>query len=402
MLKPFAGVKVLDLTEGVAGPYAAMMLGDLGAEVYKVERPEGDWGRILGTVKDGFSSQYIALNRNKKNISLNTQSIEGQEIFKKLASSVEIIITSFRPGVTEKYGLGYEDIKKITPNIIYGRISGYGYKGKNKLLTGVDTVIQANSGIMNHIGPTDGTPYRTGFPIVDHVAARDLVQGIQAAYITKLKTNHVAGPIDVSLYATAAALQAQQWQEYFLNGKVPHRTGNFNPVIVPSAVYETKDNRYISIAVVREKQWERFCEMIDLEELLSDERFQSNELRLKNRVPLEGKIIQQIKLKTREEWLMLCVKNDITHAPVLDMNEIYHSDYFEAIPLTNFRMNNEVIKSIGMPFVYNGEIYQGEQAPPVKTGENSLEILRSLNYTTEDIAALVEKGIIAVSDKVKI
>lgn len=402
MLKPFAGVKVLDLTEGVAGPYAAMMLGDLGAEVYKVERPEGDWGRILGTVKDGFSAQYIALNRNKKNISINIQSVEGQEVFKKLASSVEIIITSFRPGVTEKYGLGYENIKKISPNIIYARISGYGYKGKNRLLTGVDTVIQANSGIMNHIGPADGMPYRTGFPIVDHVAARDLVQGIQAAYITKLKTNHIAGPIDVSLYATAAALQAQQWQEYFLNEKVPHRTGNFNPVIVPSAVYETKDNQYISIAVVREKQWERFCEMTELDELISDERFQSNELRLKNRVPLEGKIIQQLKLKTQREWLALCLKYDITHAPVLNMKEIYQSDYFEAIPLTTFKMNNETINSIGMPFVYNEELDQGEQAPPVRTGQNSLEILNYLNFTPEEISNLIKNGVIGISDEVEI
>ena len=399
MLKPFAGVKVLDLTEGVAGPYASMMLGDLGAEVYKIERPEGDWGRILGTVKGGFSSQYIALNRNKKNISLDIQTSKGQEIFKKIAASVEVIITSFRPGVTEKYGLGYEDVQKISPNVIYGRISGYGYQGKNRLLTGVDTVIQANSGIMNHIGPADGMPYRTGFPIVDHVAARDLVQGIQAAYITKLKGQPITGPIDVSLYSTAAALQAQQWQEYFINKKVPHRSGNFNPVIVPSAVYETKDGKHISIAIVREKQWERFCKMIKAEHLLEDPRFISNEHRLKHRQHLEPILIEQMKKKDRDDWLKLCIRNDITHAPLLNMDEIYHSDYFESIPLTKFTMNGEMIPAIGLPFIYEETLIQEEQSPPVLKGFNTREVLQQFSFSEKEINDLVTEGIVYIPEE---
>lgn len=401
MLQPFTGIRVLDLTEGVAGPYAAMMLGDLGAEVIKIERPTGDWGRILGTISNGFSSQYIALNRSKKNICLNIQATEGQEIFKKIALKSDIIITSFRPGVTEKYGLGYEQIKKLNPNIIYARISGYGYNGKLSKQTGVDTVIQANSGIMNHIGPTDGQPYRVGFPIVDHVAARDLVQGIQAAYIEKLKGNVVDGPIDVSLYSTAAALQAQQWQDYFLNKTVPSRTGNFNPVIAPSAVYETKDGLFISIAVVRDEQWLRLCKATELEELMNDERFTTNELRLKNRCEMEKQIINKFKTKNQKEWIELCGKYDITFAPVLDMDQIYNSDYFSALPLVSFTLDGNKINSIGMPFVYKEVLQRENLSPPARKGEQTIEILENLNIDQETILRLISNGVIHTTQEVR-
>lgn len=400
MLQPFKGVRVLDLTEGVAGPYAAMMLGDLGAEVIKVERPAGDWGRILGTVADGFSSQFIALNRNKKNICLNIQSDEGQQVFKEIAKNSDIIITSFRPGVTEKYGIGYEDIKRLNPDIIYGRISGYGYEGKFSSFTGVDTVIQANSGIMNHIGPADGQPYRTGFPLVDQVAGRDLVQGIQALYIQKLKGMPIEGPLDVSLYATAAALQAPQWQDYLLNGNVAKRTGNFNPVIVPSAVYEVK-NGYISIAVVRDEQFKRLCKVIEKEDLIKDSRFTTNELRLKNREPLEKVIIQQMKEKTVEEWIELFQKHDITYAPILDIEQIYHSEYFESIPTVDFNLDGRQIKAIGMPFVYKGKLHRENLQPPARKGQQTLEILKSLEMDESTINDLQKKGIIEILEEVE-
>ncbi|WP_067724483.1 CaiB/BaiF CoA transferase family protein [Oceanobacillus damuensis] len=400
MFQPFEGVKVLDLTEGVAGPYATMILGDLGAEVIKIERPDGDWGRILGEVKDGFSSQYIALNRNKKNISLNIQEPEGQAIFKKIAKQSEIIITSFRPGVTEKYGIGYEDIKKINPEIIYGRISGYGYQGKYKNYTGVDTVIQANSGIMNHIGPRNGQPYRTGFPIVDHVAARDLVQGIQAAYIDTLKGKVIEGPIDVSLYATAAALQAQQWQDYLLNKQVPMRNGNMNPVISPAAVYETREGSFISITIVRDKQWIRFCEAIEKKELATNEKFLTNALRLKNRQELEEVIVQELKTRTLDEWISVFEKFDITHAPVLDMEQIYQSDYFDAIPTVDFYLKGNKVNAIGLPFVYNGELHRSNLEPPALRGEQTIEILSILDIEQGTIKRLIDKGVIAVAEEV--
>lgn len=400
MLQPFKNVRVLDLTEGVAGPYAAMILGDLGAEVIKIERPAGDWGRILGTVEDGFSSQYIALNRNKSNICLNIQSREGQDIFKKLAIQSDIIITSFRPGVTEKYGIGYEDIKQLNPTIIYGRISGYGYSGKFRNFTGVDTVIQANSGIMNHIGPADGQPYRTGFPIVDHVAARDLVQGIQALYIQKLSGEEIEGPIDVSLYATAAALQAQQWQDYFLHRKVPKRTGNFNPVIVPSAVYETKDGLYVSIAVVRDEQFHRLCKAIEREDLIEDIRFTTNDMRLKNRDSLEEIMIHIFKRKTLNEWIKVLQQSDITYAPVLDMEQIYHSEYFESIPTVKFKIDDKEVKAIGMPFVYNGELHHENLQPPARKGEQTMEILKNLNLDDDTINYLLDKEVIKSVEEV--
>lgn len=400
MLHPFKNIKVLDLTEGVAGPYAAMILADLGADVVKIERPDGDWGRILGKVKNDFSSQYIALNRNKKNICLNIKTNEGQDVLKKMAKQSDIIITSFRPGVMEKNNLGYEDIKKVNSNIIYGRITGYGYLGKHRHYTGVDTVIQANSGIMNHIGPSDGKPYRTGFPIVDHVAARDLVQGIQALYIQRLKGKTIDGPIDVSLYSTAAALQTQQWQGYFLDKDIPKRTGNLNPVIAPSGVYETKDNLHISIAIVRNQQWKRLCKALKLKNIEDSSDFETNEMRLNNRDSLEKILVERFKTKSRIEWIEILQNYDITYSPVLDMEQIFNSDYFESIPTLNYWLDGREIKTIGMPFIYKGEPTSQNTIPPAHIGEQTVEILKEINFADEEIKELSDKGIIKIREEV--
>lgn len=397
--KPLKGLKVIDITEGVAGPYAAQYLGDLGADVIKVERLAGDWGRTLGSLKYGFSTQYLALNRNKRNISIDFKEEKGNEVVKKLIEKSDIVITSFRPGVTEKYGLGYEEIRKTNPTIMYGRISGYGYTGPLAHKTGVDTVIQANSGVMNYVGPADGDPYRIGFAVIDQVAARDLVTGILASYINLMKTGNVDGPIDVSLYATAAALQAQQWQDYLETGKVPMRVGNKNPVIVPSAVYLTKDHKHISVAAVRNDQFTRLCKVIGKPELAADERFRDNNSRNDHRDILEPIITEAMLTKDRDEWLEILEQHDILVAPVYNLEDIYQNqDLFNSIPKTSYKIPGESkeITGIAHPFVINSVMNKETAIPPAYQGQHSKEILEEVGLSQEEIDLLIRDHVVSV------
>lgn len=397
--EPLNGTLVVDITEGVAGPYAGQYLGDLGADVIKVERFEGDWGRTLGTLKYGFSTQYLALNRNKRNISIDFKSEKGNKVVKELLNKADIVITSFRPGVTEKYGLGYEDIKKRNPKVLYGRISGYGYSGPLSQKTGVDTVIQANSGVMNYVGPPDGDPFRVGFAVIDQVAARDLVTGILSSYIHLLKTDEVQGPIDVSLFATAAALQSQQWQDYLETGKIPMRVGNKNPVIVPSAVYLTKDELYISVAAVRNDQFSRLCKVIGHEELIEDERFSSNNNRMDHRDFLEPILTEEISKKTRNEWVEILEENDILVAPVNNLSDIYDNrDLFNTIPKTSYKIKgiDKEIVSISKPFVINNHYQTEVSYSPAHQGQHTVKILSELGFSTSEISEMKEENIIQI------
>lgn len=397
MLQPLTGTRVLDFTEGVAGPFATQYLGDLGADVIKIERLAGDWGRTLGTLKHGVSTQYIALNRSKRNISLNMKDETGKEIIEKLIKSADIMIASFRPGVMEKNGLGYDDVKKMNPDIIYGRISGYGYSGPLKTKTGVDTIIQANSGVMNYIGEPDKEPYRVGFPLIDHTAARDLVAGLLSAYIHRLKYGKLDGPIDVSLYATAAALQAQQWQDFYETGVAPMRVGNKNPVIVPSAVYITADHKHISIAAVRDDQFARLCQVIGRPELANEEKFKTNMDRVRHRQELEEILEAKVAQKTRDEWLKLLESADIMAAPIYNMKDISQQpDLDNAIPKVRFRLTgvDEEMQSVGLPFIYNNVMESKSNQAPAYLGEHSYEILKELGYTDNEIQKFEQQEIV--------
>lgn len=399
--QPLKGLKVIDITEGVAGPYAGQYLGDLGAEVIKVERFEGDWGRTLGSLKYGFSTQYLALNRNKKNLSIDFKNEKGNQVVKSLISKADIIITSFRPGVTEKYGLGYEDVKKINPGVLYGRISGYGYSGPLAHKTAVDTIVQANSGIMNYVGSPTGDPYRIGFAVIDQVVARDLVTGILSSYIHLLKTGKVLGPIDASLFATAAALQSQQWQDYLETGKIPMRVGNKNPVIVPSALYRTKDQKYISVAAVRNDQFNRLCKVIEHPELIEDERFSNNNKRMDHRELLEPILTEAMLKKSRDEWISILGENDILVAPVYNLENIYQNeDLFNAIPKTSYKLKNakKEIISISKPFIVNNQMTSKTIMPPAYQGQHTKEILQGLGLSEKEIEEMEIGKIIQCSE----
>lgn len=234
-LKPLEGIKVIDWTEGVAGPYACQLLGDLGAEVIKVERPAGDWAREMGASR---GAHFKALNRNKRDICLDIKNPKSRDVVWALIEQADIIVTSYRPGVMERIGFGFNEVHKRKPTLIYGRISAYGYNGELAKLPGSDTVLQAVSGFMSQIGDAHSVPYRVGIPIIDLVAARDLMIGIMSCFILQIRGQTIEQPVDVSLFASFAALQATTWQQFFNTGERPTRTGNKNALLAPAGVYE--------------------------------------------------------------------------------------------------------------------------------------------------------------------
>ncbi|MFM1653011.1 CaiB/BaiF CoA transferase family protein [Brevibacillus sp. B_LB10_24] len=393
--QPLIGLRVLDWTEGVAGPYACQILGDLGADVIKVERPAGDWGRALGTQINEMGTQYIALNRNKRNICLDVRKLDGLQIAKPLIKSADIMITSFRPGAMERLGLGYEQVREYHPQIIYGRVSGYGYEGALAQLPGVDTVVQAVSGFMSQIGESERVPFRVGFPILDHGAARDLLVGIMAALVAKMKGEEILQPIDVDLMSTSAALQAQQWQEFLMTGKEPMRSGNRNPSLAPAGVYETNDGKHLSLAVLREEHWQKFCSALGLEGLVSDPEFCTNALRVSNREKLESIIEPLIKSRTAGEWLRLFRQHDLLVAPVNTVGQVYeHKELFDTVPKVSVPVGDSGGQtiSIGVPVKFGKPVDTRARYGAAAKGEHTRQILRELGMDEAAIEKSIASG----------
>lgn len=386
--QPLAGVKVIDWTEGVAGPYACQILGDLGAEIIKVERPDGDWGRTMGSGE----AQFVALNRNKRSICLNIKQPESREIAWALLKHSDILVTSYRPGVMERLGLGFEQVHRVHPRLIYGRISAFGYYGKLAHRAGSDTVLQALSGFMSQIGDADSEPYRVGIPIIDLVAARDLVIGILAVHLARLRGEAPQHPVDVSLFASFAALQAQSWQQFWATGESPRRTGNRNPLLAPAGVYQAADDKYFSVVVLREEQWRRFCTALGLKELLDDPQFRTNELRIANRPKLENFLQPLFRTRTRDEWIDLFQQHDLLIAPVLDFADIAaDGDLMEAIPMVPLPPNGGV--AVGLPISFGEGQAAARYRPPAK-GEHTREIMSELGFDDVKIDHYLAQGIL--------
>lgn len=387
-LLPLKGVKILDWTEGVAGPYACQMLGDLGADVIKIEKPIGDWGRGLSEKENAENPSFHALNRNKRNICLDIKRVESIDIIEQLLKNTDVLVTNYRPGVLESLGLSFENMRKINPDLIYGRISAYGYYGENAKKPGSDTVLQAISGFMNQIGDSNNQPYRVGLPVIDITAAKDMVTGILSAYLLKVQGEKINSPIDVNLFASAASLQTQAWQTFFEIGENPVRTGNKNPALAPGGLYETADNGYLSIATLHEKHWVELCHVLEISELINDERFKSNSLRLENRNELEEILIEVFRSKTLNQWEDIFEHTDLLSAPIKQISDIAEQkNLMQAIPLSYLENDQNDLKNpyIGFPVMLGNDSISFHQYAPARKGEHSKSILRELGYSEQTI-----------------
>ncbi len=387
-----ADVRVVDMTEGVAGPYAATLLGDMGADVIKVERKEGDWQRNAGQGEPGRygNPQFIALNRNKRDIGVDLNSDAGRSIVGSLVSKADVVISNYRAGVMAKLGFDYERCKALRADIVYCTISGFGQDGPNAQLPASDTILQAVSGVMSVVGEPDGAPLRVGFPLIDMTAANHAVQSVLLALYGRL-TGQGGANIDVSLMAAAAALMCGGYTEYLSSGRVPPRQGNQNSQLSPAGAFEVAGGRFITIAVLRDSHWKKFCTALELDHLEADGRFGSNAGRVRNRTELHAIIVPLLKSKPAEYWLERLRAADILCGPINTVADVLADPALAAcLPLLDTGLP-KAARAMGAPIRYDGKFFAAERPAPAK-GQHTREVLAEIGYTAGQIEEFLRAG----------
>ena len=402
-MSPLKGVRVLDLSRAMAGPYCTMMLGDLGADVIKVERPgSGDesrgWGPpFVGQSDDnisGVSTYFLSVNRNKRSITVNLKSSEGQEVIQRLASMCDVLVENFRTGVLEKLGLGYDDMKKLNPSLVYCSISGYGRTGPYAGRPGYDVIIQAEGGMMGITGPIEGPPSRVGVPIVDITTGMFAATSILAALRVRDQT-HEGQLIDVSLFDTQAALLTNVASSYLIGGADPLRTGNDHPNLAPYGAFRAKD-RWLVLGVANERQWETFCAVIDRPDLREDVLFKTNGDRVAHRVEFGEILSEVIATRPASEWLSDLRNAGLPCGPINDVAAVF--DHPQVQPremiLEVEHPNAGPIHLTGFPYKLTQTPAELRHPPPL-LGEHTEEVLTEmLGYSVEQVAQFQERGAI--------
>lgn len=384
-------IRVVDMTEGVAGPCAAMILADMGANVIKVERPAGDWARTAGRgdIAAVGGAQFVALNRNKRNIQLDLEVASSRPVIERLVQRADVVLSNYRAGVMKRLGLGYDDCRRLRPDIIYCTVSGFGQEGPLAARPASDTIMQAMSGIMSVVGEADGPPLRVGFPLIDLTAANHAVQGVLLALLGR-HGGQGGAEIDVSLMAAAVGLLCAPMADHIASGRMPERQGNQNSTLSPAGAYQTQDDRYITIAVLRDSHWQKFCGVMGLLKLVDDPRFHSNPLRVRNRAELDQIIVPALRAHTAAYWLERLTAADILCGPINTVADVVADKTLAAtLPLVDPLLSGAQ-RVVGTPIRFNGQFFSPERPPPGK-GQHSREILDELGFEGAEISMLLEE-----------
>lgn len=389
-------VCVLDLSRVLAGPYCTQLLSDYGAEVIKIEQPGlGDGTRQWGPPwVDGESAYFLSVNRNKKSVTLNLKTPEGQQILKRLVAGADVFIENFRPGTLARLGLDYESLAAVQPGLIYCSITGYGQTGPYRDRPGYDFIIQAQGGIMSITGPADGEPYKVGVAIVDITAGLFAASAILAALHHRERTGK-GQYIDVALLDSQVAWLANVAHNYFATGEPPQRYGNAHPNIVPYETFPTADG-YVALAVGTDRQYERFCQVVGRPDLWEDERFQTNAGRVTHRDVLVPLLQALFRTRPTQYWVDLMVQAGIPVGPINDIPTVFADPQVQARGMVQ-----EVEHPTAGPIQVLGPVAKMSETPaqvrsaPPLLGAHTAEVLsRRLGYTAEEIEALRRNGVI--------
>ncbi|MHA1916246.1 MAG: CaiB/BaiF CoA transferase family protein, partial [Promethearchaeota archaeon] len=323
MIRPLEGIKVLDLSRALAGPYCSMMLADMGADIIKIEMPgRGDDSRAWGPpFVEGESAYFMSVNRNKKSITLNLKNERAIEIIHKLIIQSDVLLENFRPGTMEKFKLSYEDVKEINPKIIYCSISGFGQDGPYRLLPGMDQILQGMGGLMSITGKPEGPPMKVGVAVADIAGGMFAAYGIMVALFNRERTK-IGQRIDLSLLDCQIAWLTYRAGSYFVSGEIPKPLGSGHPVIVPYQAFKAKDE-YFNVAVGNDQLWEKFCRAIGLGKIKDDPKFSTNAMRVKNREKLINIIEKAVGSKKADKWLKLLTAEGVPCGPILNTEQIF-------------------------------------------------------------------------------
>jgi CoA:oxalate CoA-transferase len=396
MPKPLDGVKVLDLTRVLAGPYCTMMLADMGADVVKVERPEaGDDTRAFGPpFLNGESAYFLSINRNKRSLTLNLKHAKALQIMRRLLETADVVVENFRPGTMESFGFGYDTVQQFNPRLIFCSISGYGHTGPAARLPGYDLIIQGAGGIASLTGDPNGPPYKVGTSQADIIAGMMGFQGILLALMARDQTGR-GQKVDIGMLDCQVALLTYQAGIYFATGQSPTRMGNQHPTITPYETYRCQDG-YINLACGNDNMWRNFCRALDREDWAEDPRFRTNAERVEHRRQL-GALLEPLMLqKTAQEWIDILRAHGIPCGRIQSVGEVCDSPQIQArdmvVPLQHPKAGP--IRVTGVPIKLSdtpGEV----GTPPPLLGEHTAQVLHDwLHIPLAEVESLRQTGVV--------
>ena len=394
MTQPLAGVRVLDLTRAMTGPFCTLMLGDMGADVVKVELPgRGDESRGWGPpfVDGGESAYFLSVNRNKRGLTLDMRSPEGKEIAWRLLEWADVVVENFSPGTMEKLGLGHEVARARFPGLIFCSISGFGQTGPSRNKTAYDLIVQGMSGLMSITGLENGPPIKMGVPIADITAGMFAAFAIVAALYRRAQTGE-GQRIDTSMLGSEVALLTYQAGSYFATGTPPLREGNKHSIITPYSTYPTADG-YVNVAVGNDGLWTRFCEALNWRDLLADERFQNNRDRRGRRAELEAIIEERFSDQTTADIVAALETAGVPCGPLYDLAEVFADPQTQHLELWQ-QVTHPTAGTIGQTgFPYRLSPGACEiRLPPPTLGQHTDEVLDELGFDAAAIARFRAAG----------
>ena len=395
-MKALDGIRVLDLTRALAGPFCTLMLGDNGADVIKVEIPgSGDDTRKWGPPFIGEeSAYYLSINRNKRSLTLNLQDAQAQEVFMKLAQDIDVVVENFTPGVMGRFGLDYDAVKAVNPKVVYCSISGFGQDGPYRNRPAYDQIMQGVGGLMSITGEPDGEPQKIGIAVTDIGAGMWSAFAIMAALNHRGKTGE-GQYIDISMLDAQVAWLTYQAAFFFANGEAPKRMGAAHPTLVPYQAFMCKDGKYINVAVGSERIWERFCQGMEREDLKDHPDYATNSVRVNNRGAMVSMLQEIFLTRPVAEWVKELQAANVPCGPINDLADVFADPQVLArnMYLEMAHPTLGSIKQTGLPIKFSLTPGGLDRHPPL-LGEHNQEILKSLGYSEADVQSLMAQSVI--------
>ena len=393
--RPLAGVRVLDLTRVLAGPFCSMILGDMGAEVIKIEEPsKGDDTRSWPPFLGGEATYFLSVNRNKQSLTLNLKEPEGRAILEKLARKSDVVLENFRTGTMERLGLGYKSLAKLNPRLVYCAISGFGESGPESARAGYDLVVQAESGIMDITGFEDGPPVKVGTSIADLVAGMSAAHGITLALRARHRTKR-GQKVEISMQDAMAALLTYQAGIYFGTGNKPGRRGNKHPSIVPYEVFKAAD-AYLTLGVANNSLWERCCVALEHPELMKDPRYATVAARVQNRDVLVPRLNEILATRSADDWLKRFEEVGVPAGRIRTVAEVCESAHLKArgMIVTLPHPKAGALRVLGVPVRLHATPGKATTPPPLLGQHTERVLTKVLGVKKAEVARLRKAGVL--------